>query len=192
MLSEHGFGEWFDFRVCDWLPPELVPCDGGGFDSAEQADVAYRAHASPPMRALMRSRLSLIGFPLLVASCVPHPDEWMGLSGWHWSRTDAVLGFLNAPLTVGTRLERVHGRWRGRRRVKNRQADLEGFAGTGVPAFLEREKRIGIRGRANRRPAECADMVNVYAHETSLIGLSRWTVGWREVLVAWREPHDQP
>lgn len=34
-----------------------------------------------------------IGFPLLVASCVPHPDEWMGLSGWHWSRTDAVLEF---------------------------------------------------------------------------------------------------
>ena len=34
-----------------------------------------------------------IGFPLLVASCVPHPDEWMGLSGWHWSRTDAVRGF---------------------------------------------------------------------------------------------------
>ena len=35
-------------------------------------------------------------------------------------------------------------------------------------------------------------MVNVDARETPLTGLSRWTVGWREVLVAWREPYGQP
>ncbi len=34
----------------------------------------------------------------------------------------------------------------------SRQADLKGSAGTGMPAFLDREKKIGIRGRANRRP----------------------------------------
>lgn len=32
-------------------------------------------------------------FPLLVGVVCPIPDEWMGLSGWHWSRTSAVLGF---------------------------------------------------------------------------------------------------
>lgn len=99
----------------------------------------------------------------------------------------------------------------------SRQANLKGSAGTGVPAFLDREKKIGIRGRANRRPAECADsvcdarcgrrvdnnrysvicvpasrLVNVDVRETSLIGLFCWTVGWWEVLVAWGEPHGQP
>lgn len=41
----------------------------------------------------------------------------------------------------------------------SRQADLKGFASTGVPAFLIEREEIGIRGRANRRPAECADSV---------------------------------
>ncbi|MEQ3018592.1 hypothetical protein AAAW81_07605 [Bifidobacterium adolescentis] len=33
----------------------------------------------------------------------------------------------------------------------SRQADLKGFAGAGVPAFLIEREEIGIRGRANRR-----------------------------------------
>ena len=41
----------------------------------------------------------------------------------------------------------------------SRQADLKGFAGAGVPAFLREREEIGILGRANRRPAECADSV---------------------------------
>ena len=36
---------------------------------------------------------------------------------------------------------------------------LERVANTGVPAFLIEREEIGIRGRANRRPAECADSV---------------------------------
>lgn len=39
----------------------------------------------------------------------------------------------------------------------SRQADLKGFAGAGVPAFLIEREEIGIHGRANRRPAECAE-----------------------------------
>lgn len=35
-------------------------------------------------------------------------------------------------------------------------------------------------------------MMNVDVRETPLIGLFRWTVGWRGVLVAWGEPHGQP
>lgn len=66
MVFEYRFGERFDFGVCDWLPSEWLPGHCRRFDAAEQADVAYRAHC----------------FPLLVASCVPHHDEWVGLSGW--------------------------------------------------------------------------------------------------------------
>lgn len=66
MVLQDGGWEWVDFAECYRLPSQGLPCDGGGFDAAEQADVAYRAHASPPMRALMWLRLSLIGFPLLV------------------------------------------------------------------------------------------------------------------------------
>ena len=89
----------------------------------------------------------------------------------------------------------------------SRQADLKGFASTGVPAFLIEREEIGIRGRANRRPAECADsvceagcgrrvdnnrysvicvpasrLVNVDVRENipDLV-LFRWTVGWWEV-----------
>ena len=36
----------------------------------------------------------------------------------------------------------------------SRQADLKGFASTGMPAFLIEREEIGIRGRANRRPTE--------------------------------------
>jgi hypothetical protein len=36
----------------------------------------------------------------------------------------------------------------------SRQADLKGFASTGMPAFLIEREEIGIHGRANRRPAE--------------------------------------
>ena len=34
----------------------------------------------------------------------------------------------------------------------SRQADLKGFASTGMPAFLIEREEIGIHGRANRRP----------------------------------------
>jgi hypothetical protein len=37
--------------------------------------------------------------------------------------------------------------------TESRQADLKGFAGAGVPAFLIEREEIGILGRANRRPA---------------------------------------
>ena len=89
----------------------------------------------------------------------------------------------------------------------SRQADLKGFASTGVPAFLIEREEIGIRGRANRRPTKCADSVckagivgawiiidiQLYVSPPAdmsergcqrkhpRFGLFRWTVGWWEV-----------
>ena len=79
----------------------------------------------------------------------------MGLSGWRRSRTDAFPSLDS---------ERPFDRWNNDLNVfaiggvadgdGSRQADLKGFADTGVPAFLIEREEIGIRGRANRRPAE--------------------------------------
>ena len=88
--------------------------------------------------------------------------------------------------------------------TESRQADLKGFASTGMPALLIEREEIGIHGRANRRPTSAptvyvtemvgawiiidiqlcvpaSRLVNVDVRETSLIGLFCWTVGWWEV-----------
>lgn len=100
----------------------------------------------------------------------------------------------------------------------SRQADLKGSASTGMPAFLDREKKIWNpwtgEPSPNRMPRQNdvhvnavadillfvdiqlwfppADMVNVDVRRNIPIGLFCWTVGWWEVLVAWGEPHGQP
>ena len=76
----------------------------------------------------------------------------MGLSGWHWCRTSAVRGF-RAPLWLLEHDLNVFTAGGVADDDGSRQADLKGFAGAGVPAFLIEREEIGILGRANRRPA---------------------------------------
>ena len=89
--------------------------------------------------------------------------------------------------------------------VTGRQADLKGLQTPECLRFLIEREEDGIRGRANRRPAECAeecmrgfigawiiidiqlwfppaDMVNVDVRaKYPGFGLFCWTVGWWEV-----------
>ena len=90
--------------------------------------------------------------------------------------------------------------------TESRQADLKGFAGTGVPAFLDRERRVeSLGGRTVAQPSAPtvyvqrdvvgawiisifsyvsppADMVNVDVRaKYPGFGLFCWTVGWWEV-----------
>ena len=46
MVFQYGFGERFDFGVCDWLPSECLPGYRCGFDAAEKADVFHDAASS--------------------------------------------------------------------------------------------------------------------------------------------------
>ena len=41
MVLQDGGWEWVDFAECQRLPPQWLPCDGGGFYSAEDADVFH-------------------------------------------------------------------------------------------------------------------------------------------------------